>query len=122
MITRAKLSTQFADVKGTLDQALASGGGRLQFPSRTAATQYLHRCNVFRKKWREADLTASLYDLLVLRRATDDGVLVFDKREPAPDFIPNNEGPVAVPAEAADDELMDAALAAAQNIGIIDVD
>lgn len=115
-LSRPILDNQFADVKATLDQALASGGGRLQFPTRGKATQFRHRCYDFRKKYRLAEPTLSLYDRVSIAQADDEGWLTFTIVAAPPGFIPVKNGtPVTAPIERVpvinpgDEDLFDAA-------------
>lgn len=124
-LARPILDNQFADVKETLDAALASGGGRLQFPTRGKATQFRHRCYDFRKKYRLAEPTLSIYDRISIAQADDEGWLVFTTIAAPSGFIPVKNGtPVTEPLQPTpaasaipdDDPLMDAAAIARRSI------
>lgn len=115
-MTRDQLAILYSDVKATLDAALMSSGGTLKLATKGAAVRYRHKCYTFRKKWREASPSPSLYDLITIK-TPEDNVLTFAAVQPPSGFKPAG-GPSLIPTSVPDpeDELLAEALNIAEKI------
>lgn len=98
----------YADIRATLDAALAAGGGTFLCDSHGAAVHWRQRAYRFRKLYAETlGLRAmSPYDVLVLPRLADDGCeVVITIRQTVGVFTPVNDAL----APTSNDELLEAA-------------
>lgn len=124
MPTRDQLSAQYNDIKVVLDSALAHGGGVYEAPTGGAAVQFRHKCYAFRKAFREAGVSASPYDRLIIRKLPKGATKVVIEPNTLPGtFTPAQGAPISEPVEIAeDDPLMEEARALRASIGGLDLD